>query len=110
MITKLVVKYLYGKMVSSTKQKSQYDSEPWTVTSVHTNGTIRVECGSKLERLNIKKLHLFLSKDLYFKNLVSTFHTTLTLVVSNQKLSTHTMSLPLGGCFFPHRGFLPRPC
>jgi hypothetical protein len=25
------------------KTESRYDSEPWTITSVHTNGTIRVE-------------------------------------------------------------------
>ena len=36
------------------KIESRYDSEPWTITSVHTNGTIRVERGSKLERLNIR--------------------------------------------------------
>ncbi len=35
------------------KKERMYDSEPWTITSVHTNGTIRVECGRKLERLNI---------------------------------------------------------
>ena len=29
------------------KTESWYDSEPWTITSVHTNGTIRVERGSK---------------------------------------------------------------
>ena len=35
------------------KTESHYDSEPWTITSVHTNGTIRVERGSKSERINI---------------------------------------------------------
>ncbi len=29
------------------KTESRYDSEPWSITSVHTNGIIRVECGSK---------------------------------------------------------------
>ena len=29
------------------------ESDPWTITSVHTNGTIRIQCGTKLERLNI---------------------------------------------------------
>ena len=28
------------------KTESRYDSELWTITSVHTNGTIRVERGS----------------------------------------------------------------
>jgi hypothetical protein len=41
------------------KTESQYDSEPWTITSVHTNGTIRVECRSKLERLNIRRVTPF---------------------------------------------------
>jgi hypothetical protein len=43
------------------KTESHYDSEPWT-TSVHTNGTIRVECGSKSERLNIRRVTSFLNK------------------------------------------------
>jgi hypothetical protein len=42
------------------KTERRYDSEPWTITSVHTNGTIRVERGSKLERLNIRGVtHFF---------------------------------------------------
>ena len=35
------------------KSESQYESEPWTITSDHTNGTIRIQCGTKSERLNI---------------------------------------------------------
>jgi hypothetical protein len=38
------------------KTESRYGSEPWTITSVHTNGTIRVECRSKSERLNIRRV------------------------------------------------------
>ena len=41
------------------KTESRYDSEPWTITSVHTNGTIRVECGSKSERLNMRRVTPF---------------------------------------------------
>jgi adenine specific DNA methylase Mod len=26
------------------KAESRYESDPWTITSVHTNGTIRVQC------------------------------------------------------------------
>jgi hypothetical protein len=44
------------------KTESRYDREPWTITSVHTNGTIRVECGSKLERLNVRRVTPFLNK------------------------------------------------
>ena len=43
------------------KTESWYDSEPWTVTSVHMNGTISVERGTKLERLNIRRVTPFLN-------------------------------------------------
>jgi hypothetical protein len=38
------------------KSESRYESDPWTITSVHTNGTIRVQCGTKSERLNIRRV------------------------------------------------------
>ncbi len=41
------------------KTESRYDSEPWKITSVHTNGTIRVERGSKSERFNIIRVTPF---------------------------------------------------
>ena len=44
------------------KTESRYDSELWTITSVHTDGTIKVEHGSKLERLNIRRATPFLNK------------------------------------------------
>ncbi len=31
------------------KSESKYGKEPWTITTVHTNGTIRVQCGTKSE-------------------------------------------------------------
>ena len=31
------------------KSESWYESDPWTITSVHTNGTIRVQRGNKSE-------------------------------------------------------------
>jgi hypothetical protein len=34
------------------KSESKYEKEPWTVSQVHTNGTIRIQCGTKSERLN----------------------------------------------------------
>jgi len=37
------------------KTESRWHIEPWTIMSVHTNGTIRVTCGNKSERLNIQK-------------------------------------------------------
>eukprot|EP00804_Cyclotella_cryptica_P007855 CCRYP_001438-RA/>CCRYP_001438-RA protein AED:0.10 eAED:0.10 QI:2589/-1/1/1/-1/1/1/166/750 len=38
------------------KTESRYESDPWTITSVHTNGTIRVQRGTKSERLNIRRV------------------------------------------------------
>eukprot|EP00804_Cyclotella_cryptica_P009905 CCRYP_014159-RA/>CCRYP_014159-RA protein AED:0.45 eAED:0.45 QI:0/-1/0/1/-1/0/1/0/96 len=38
------------------KTESRYESDPWTITSVHTNGTTRVQRGSKSERLNINRV------------------------------------------------------
>ena len=38
------------------KTESRYSSDPWTITTVHTNGTIRVQCGSKSERMNIRRV------------------------------------------------------
>ncbi len=33
--------------------------EPWTITTVHTNGTIRIQCGTKSERINILRVTPF---------------------------------------------------
>jgi hypothetical protein len=38
------------------KSESKYEKEPWTVSQVHTNGTIRIQCGTKSERLNIRRV------------------------------------------------------
>ncbi len=38
------------------KAESRYLREPWTITSVHTNGTIRVQCGNKSERMNTRRV------------------------------------------------------
>ena len=36
------------------KTERRYDSDPWTIMSVHKNGTIRVQHGTKSESLNIE--------------------------------------------------------
>jgi hypothetical protein len=41
------------------KAESRYGKEPWTITAVNTNGTIRVQCGSKSERINIRRVTSF---------------------------------------------------
>jgi hypothetical protein len=38
------------------KSESKFGKEPWTITTVHTNGTIRVQCRTKLERINIQRV------------------------------------------------------
>ena len=38
------------------KSESRYDSEAWTIMSVHTNGTIRIQSRTKSERLNIRRV------------------------------------------------------
>jgi hypothetical protein len=92
-------KVLVWKNGIPRKTESRYDNEPWTITSVHTNGTIRVEQGSKSERLNIRRASLFLNK----KILVSTFHKSFMLVVSNRKLSTHANATPTWRFFSSQR-------
>ncbi len=41
------------------KAQSIWQNDPWTFTTVHTNGTITVQRGNKLERLNIRRVKLF---------------------------------------------------
>ncbi len=38
------------------KSESRYECVPWTITSVHTNGTIRVKHRSKSELLTIRRV------------------------------------------------------
>ncbi len=41
------------------KAESPYSKNPWTITTIHTNGTIRIQCGTKLERLNFRRVTPF---------------------------------------------------
>ncbi len=41
------------------KAESAYGKEPWTITTVHTNGTIRIQCRTKTERLSIWRVEPF---------------------------------------------------
>ncbi len=41
------------------KAESAYGKEPWTITTVHTNGTIRIQCGTKMEQLSIRRVEPF---------------------------------------------------
>ncbi len=39
------------------KAQSIWQNDPWTITTVHTNRTIMVQRGNKLERLNIRRVN-----------------------------------------------------
>jgi hypothetical protein len=41
------------------KAESAYGKEPWTITTVHTNGTIRIQRRTKTERLSIWRVEPF---------------------------------------------------
>jgi hypothetical protein len=41
------------------KAESAFGKEPWTSTTVHTNGTIRIQCRTKTERLSIGRVQPF---------------------------------------------------
>jgi hypothetical protein len=41
------------------KAESIYGKEPWTITTVHTNGTIRIQRGTKTEQLSIRRIEPF---------------------------------------------------
>ncbi len=56
---KVVTKYSYRTMVFLHKAESGYLREPWLTTSVNTNGTIRVQCGNKSEKINIQRVKPF---------------------------------------------------
>ncbi len=41
------------------KSESIWHRKPWLITSVHTNGTIVVQCGNKLKWMNIRRVKPF---------------------------------------------------
>ncbi len=41
------------------KAESVYGKEPWTITTVHTNGTIGIQHGIKTEQLSIRRVEPF---------------------------------------------------
>jgi hypothetical protein len=56
---KLGQKVLLRKEGILRKSESIWHRKPWLITSVHTNGTIMVQCGNKLERMNIWRVKPF---------------------------------------------------
>jgi hypothetical protein len=45
-----------------SKAESPYSKEPWTITTNHMNGTIRIQHGTQLERLNIQRVIPFIDE------------------------------------------------
>jgi hypothetical protein len=41
------------------KAECAYGKKPWTITTVHTHGTIRIQRGTKMERLSIQRVEPF---------------------------------------------------
>jgi hypothetical protein len=39
--------------------ESRWHKKPWLITTVHTNGTITVQRGKKVERMNIRRVKPF---------------------------------------------------
>jgi hypothetical protein len=39
--------------------ESRWQKKPWLITSVHTNGTITVQRGNKIDRMNIRRVKPF---------------------------------------------------
>jgi hypothetical protein len=44
------------------KAESPYSKEPWTIMTVHTNETIRIQRGAQLERINIRRVIPFIDE------------------------------------------------
>ncbi len=49
------------------KAESAHGKEPWTINTVHINGTIRIHCGTKMERLSIPRVKPFTDDFLYIR-------------------------------------------
>ena len=52
-------KILIQKDGKLRKAESRWVKQLWTITTVHTNGNIRIQCGTKLERVKIRRVTPF---------------------------------------------------
>jgi hypothetical protein len=108
-------KVLVWNNVILRKAESRYPKEPWTITSVHTNQTIRVQYRNKSERMNIRRVEPFEESwitvnivNKYISYQSPTFLKDLCLVVSTQ--TNHTCHITCSQLrdfifllrFFPH--------
>ncbi len=52
-------KVLLRKEGNLRNAESRWHKKPWLITSVHTNGTITVQCKNKIEQMNIRRVKPF---------------------------------------------------
>jgi hypothetical protein len=56
--------------------ESRWHKKPWLITSVHTNGTITVQCGNKIDRMNIRRVTCLKKIQITSKHLTVQVNTT----------------------------------
>ena len=56
-------KVLIAKDGILRKTESRYDNDPWTIVSVHTNGTIMVQRRNKSQQINIRRVTPFFEEN-----------------------------------------------
>jgi hypothetical protein len=59
MIIRVGQKVLLRKEGILRNAESRWHKKPWLITSVHMNGTIAVQCGNKIDRMNIRRVKPF---------------------------------------------------
>jgi hypothetical protein len=52
-------KVLLRKECILCNAESRWHNKPCLITSVHTNGTIMVQCGNRIDRMNIRRVKPF---------------------------------------------------
>ena len=62
MITKFEDKVLLTQEGIIREAESPYSKEPWTITTVHINGTIMIQRRTQSERLNIRRVTPFVDE------------------------------------------------
>jgi hypothetical protein len=73
------------------KSESKFHKEPWTISTVHTNGTIRINHGTKSEQLNIRRVAP------YFSHL---HHVSLSMLTLTSSACTNVPKCHLGYTIF----------
>jgi len=76
-----------------SKSESQYERDPWTTTSVHTNGTIRVQHRTKSERLNARRVTLYFENKTNPNNISLPLQPSLMLTLLSLTLAHHNFFL-----------------